>query len=162
MKILVANIGSTSLKYRLFDFSSGDAVMLTKGGFERVTDYAATIEQCLSELVDGGFIAGEEDLAAAKAYLVARVPFGRDTAGKRLNKLMESFFLGTPEDYWDTYVERIQAVTVEAAREVVSRRRHPNSLVVVAVCTADGFADRLAKAGLVFDEAKIIPARELL
>lgn len=64
MKILIANIGSTSLKYRLFDFSSGEAVMLTKGGFERVTDYAATIEECLSSLKEGGFIAGEEDLAA--------------------------------------------------------------------------------------------------
>ncbi len=64
MKILIANIGSTSLKYRLFDFGSGEAVMLTKGGFERVTDYASTIEECLAGLKEGGFIAGEEDLAA--------------------------------------------------------------------------------------------------
>lgn len=64
MKVLVANIGSTSLKYRLFDFSAGEAVMLAQGGFERVTDYAATIEACLSELKEGGHIAGEADLAA--------------------------------------------------------------------------------------------------
>ncbi len=64
VKILIANIGSTSLKYRLFDFSGGGAEMLTKGGFERVTDYAATIEECLASLKEGGFIAGEQDLAA--------------------------------------------------------------------------------------------------
>lgn len=64
MKILVSNIGSTSLKYRLFDFSSGEAVMLSKGGFERVSDYAATIEACLSELKEGGHIVDESDLAA--------------------------------------------------------------------------------------------------
>ena len=40
MKILVANLGSTSLKYRLFDFSGGQERLLTRGGFERVTDYA--------------------------------------------------------------------------------------------------------------------------
>ena len=38
MKILVANIGSTSLKWRLFDFSNNAERLLHKGGFERVTD----------------------------------------------------------------------------------------------------------------------------
>ncbi len=36
MKILVANIGSTSLKWRLFDFANGREEVLHKGGFERV------------------------------------------------------------------------------------------------------------------------------
>ena len=48
MKILVANLGSTSLKWRLFDFSDGHERMLHKGGFERVTDYAKAIEDCLA------------------------------------------------------------------------------------------------------------------
>ncbi|MEI7732545.1 MAG: acetate kinase [Verrucomicrobiota bacterium] len=64
MKILVANIGSTSLKWRLFDFSNGQERMLHKGGFERVTDYAAAIEDCLAQLKQGGAIASESDLAA--------------------------------------------------------------------------------------------------
>ncbi len=64
MKILVANLGSTSLKYRLFDFSSGAAEVLAKGGFERVTDYAATIEECLVQLKDGGHIESAADVAA--------------------------------------------------------------------------------------------------
>jgi acetate kinase len=64
MKILVANLGSTSLKYRLFDFSDGGERMLTRGGFERVTDYAQTIQGCLAELKNGGWIKDESDLAA--------------------------------------------------------------------------------------------------
>ena len=48
MKILVANIGSTSLKWRLFDFSNGPERLLHKGGFERVTDYPKAIEDCLA------------------------------------------------------------------------------------------------------------------
>jgi acetate kinase len=71
VKILVANIGSTSLKWRLFDLSNGREQMLHKGGFERVTDYAKTIEDCLAQLRDAGHIAGEKDLAAVGFKTIA-------------------------------------------------------------------------------------------
>lgn len=64
MKILVANIGSTSLKWRLFDFSDSAERLLHKGGFERVTDYPKAIEDCLAELTQAGAIASEKELAA--------------------------------------------------------------------------------------------------
>ena len=64
MKILVANLGSTSLKWRLFDFSNSREQMLHKGGFERVTDYAKAIEDCLAELKASGAITHERDLSA--------------------------------------------------------------------------------------------------
>src|SRR4051812_31943530 len=64
MKILIANIGSTSLKWRLFDFSNGPERLLHKGGFERVTDYPQAIADCLAELKQAGAIASESDLAA--------------------------------------------------------------------------------------------------
>ena len=64
MKILVANIGSTSLKWRLFDFSDGTERLLHKGGFERVTDYPKAIEDCLAELKKAGAIVDEKELDA--------------------------------------------------------------------------------------------------
>jgi acetate kinase len=64
MKVLVANLGSTSLKWRLFDFSNGAERMLHKGGFERVTDYGQAISDCLRQLTEAGHIASEKDLAA--------------------------------------------------------------------------------------------------
>jgi len=64
MKILIANLGSTSLKYRLFDFSGGQERMLARGGWERVSDYAKAIDSCLGELRQGGWIQEESDLAA--------------------------------------------------------------------------------------------------
>ncbi len=57
MKILVVNIGTTSLKYRLYDMESG-AVMV-KGLVERIgqagccPDYEAAISQCLGDLPIG-------------------------------------------------------------------------------------------------------------
>ena len=64
MKILIANLGSTSVKYRLFDFSSGDGELLVRGGIERVDDHAVAIEQLQCELKDGGWISSEADLTA--------------------------------------------------------------------------------------------------
>ena len=64
MKILVANLGSTSLKWRLFDFSDGTERLLHKGGLERVTDYAKAIADCLNQLKEAGHIRSEKDLAA--------------------------------------------------------------------------------------------------
>src|SRR5579884_1628255 len=45
--------------------------MLHKGGFERVTDYAKTIEECLGLLRDAGHIASEKDLAAVGFKTIA-------------------------------------------------------------------------------------------
>ena len=64
MKILVANIGSTSLKWRLFDFANHGERLLHKGGFERVGDYPEAIEDCLAQIKAAGHIASERDLAA--------------------------------------------------------------------------------------------------
>jgi acetate kinase len=72
MKILVANLGSTSFKYRLFDMAEG--VQLARGGIERigspesrcvveiggqrqektlrVPDHAEAVHQCLAQLTD--------------------------------------------------------------------------------------------------------------
>lgn len=64
MKVLVANLGSTSLKWRLFDFATGQETVLHKGGLERVTDHGAAIEECLAVLKRDGAIAAESDISA--------------------------------------------------------------------------------------------------
>lgn len=64
MKILVANIGSTSLKWRLFDFSDGGEKMIHRGGYERVTDYGKAVEDCISELTRAGAIGSINELDA--------------------------------------------------------------------------------------------------
>ncbi|PAW77936.1 MAG: acetate kinase [Pedosphaera sp. Tous-C6FEB] len=64
MKVLIANLGSTSLKWRLFDFSNGAERLLHKGGFERVTDYPKAIADCLAQLKEAKAIASESELAA--------------------------------------------------------------------------------------------------
>jgi len=92
MKILVANLGSTSLKWRLFDFSNGQELLLHKGGFERVTDYPSTIGDCLALLKQGGHIQSETDLAAVGfKTIMARGVNGCVRLDEETVKAMEAF-----------------------------------------------------------------------
>ena len=77
MKILVANLGSTSFKYRLLEMDDTNAAELASGGYERVTDYTECIEDMLENLVGNGNIssAEEQDAVGFKTVL------GKDLSG---------------------------------------------------------------------------------
>ncbi len=62
MRILVANLGSTSFKYRLFALEGEQARLLARGGHERVTDYAPAIDQSLAALAADGHVRSAADL----------------------------------------------------------------------------------------------------
>ena len=64
MKILVANFGSTSFKYRLFDMDGVSAHQLARGGMERVEDYAGAVEAMAERLVSEGCIASMDGVDA--------------------------------------------------------------------------------------------------
>jgi acetate kinase len=92
MKILVANLGSTSLKWRLFDFPNGQERMLHKGGFERVANYPQAIGDCLAQLKDAGHIQSESDLAAVGfKTIMARGINGCVRLDESVVKAMEAF-----------------------------------------------------------------------
>jgi len=92
MKILVANLGSTSLKWRLFQFASGEERLLHKGGFERVTDYKKAVGDCLLQLKQEGHIRNESDLAAVGfKTIMARGINGCVRLDEHVVKAMEFF-----------------------------------------------------------------------
>ena len=77
MKILIANLGSTSFKYRLYDIDATSANMLAKGGFERVTQYTPCIEEMLETLISDGYLKSGDDLDAVGFKTV----LGKDLSG---------------------------------------------------------------------------------
>jgi acetate kinase len=92
VKILVANLGSTSLKWRLFDFGEKGERLLHKGGLERVTDYAAAIDECLAQIREAGAITGEDDLAAvAFKTVIAKGVTGCVRLDERVIQAMEDY-----------------------------------------------------------------------
>jgi acetate kinase len=64
MLVLVANLGSTSFKYRLFRMDQSDGKVVAKGGYERVTDHATVIEDTLSTLQRDGIISNPDEIDA--------------------------------------------------------------------------------------------------
>ena len=64
MLVLVANLGSTSFKYRLFRMDGNGGEVIAKGGYERVTDYAAVIDDALAALQRDGVIASSDEIEA--------------------------------------------------------------------------------------------------
>ncbi len=77
MKILVANLGSTSFKYRLLEMDDTNAAELASGGYERVTDYTECIEDMLENLVGNGNISSAEELDGVGFKTV----LGKDLSG---------------------------------------------------------------------------------
>src|SRR2546422_7204031 len=92
MKILIANLGSTSLKWRLFEFANSQERLLHKGGFERVADYSKAIEDCLVQLKEAGQIQNESELAAVGfKTIMARGVNGCVRLDEHVVKAMEAF-----------------------------------------------------------------------
>src|ERR1017187_4542941 len=82
MKILIANIGSTSFKYRLFDIKEG--VVMAQGRIERIgqagsacPDYEAALGDCLEGIVGPGkALANLAELAGIGFKAVHARPLG--------------------------------------------------------------------------------------
>jgi acetate kinase len=77
MLILVANLGSTSFKYRLFRMDETGGEVVAKGGYERVEDYAAVIDDALQTLQREGIISGPDVITAVGFKTV----LGKDLSG---------------------------------------------------------------------------------
>lgn len=77
MLILVANLGSTSFKYRLFRMDGDGGGVVAKGGYERVEDYAAVIDDALAALRRDGVIGHPDEIDAVGFKTV----LGRDLSG---------------------------------------------------------------------------------
>lgn len=64
MKVLAANLGSTSYKYRLFEVDGDSCEPLAKGGYGRVTNFGDVIRDGLDALVKDGKLASWDQLEA--------------------------------------------------------------------------------------------------
>lgn len=77
MLVLIANLGSTSFKYRLYRMNEAGGDLLAKGGYERVSDYAGVIQDALSSLQAEGVIQSPDEIQAVGFKTV----LGKDLSG---------------------------------------------------------------------------------
>ena len=77
MFILIANLGSTSFKYRLYQSDGVEESVVASGGFERVTDHAEVINEALANLTSQGHLKDISDIDAVGFKTV----LGKDLSG---------------------------------------------------------------------------------
>ncbi len=77
MKVLVANLGSTSFKYRLYEMDAEEGALLARGGYERVENHGDVIADALQQLQTEGHISSPEDIDAVGFKTV----LGRNLSG---------------------------------------------------------------------------------
>ncbi|MDQ6894095.1 MAG: insulinase family protein [Acidobacteriota bacterium] len=74
-----------------------------------------------------------DEPARARNYTARRFPAAFETAGQLAGRIRDQFVYGLPEDYFNTYVARIEAVTAADVQRVARTWIDPAVIVVVIV-----------------------------
>jgi zinc protease len=75
------------------------------------------------------------ELSFAARYLTRSHAFDIDTASKRVHRKLATSLYDLPQDYYDSYLARVKAVTKEQADEAVRRRLSTTDLVIAITGT---------------------------
>ncbi len=87
-----------------------------------------------------------ERVAFFKRFLVGSFASDMDSPQRRLGARLEAEIEGLPENFLDTYVERLQRVTPAQVTAAINRQITPENLVITFVATAPGVVKRLTDA----------------
>jgi len=90
-----------------------------------------------------------QELADSKRALVAQFALSLESSQQILSYSLDTWELGLPANYWDTYPARVSAVTAEQAQSAAKKYWDPSRLQIVAVGDATKIRDILAKFGAV-------------
>jgi predicted Zn-dependent peptidase len=73
------------------------------------------------------------ELAATKRSVVANFALALEQPARVLGFALTRKFYGLPDDYWDTYPAKIEAVTAEDVQRVARKYLNPEAMQIVAV-----------------------------
>ena len=90
-----------------------------------------------------------QELADSKRALVAQFALSLESPQQMLSYSLDTWELGLPANYWDTYPARVSAITAEQAQSAAKKYWDPSRLQIVAVGDATKIRDILAKFGAV-------------
>jgi zinc protease len=89
----------------------------------------------------------EEELQRARRSAVNSFVFQFEEASDVLWKSIENHFFGYPEDYWDTYLDEIRAVTAEQLLATARKHIDPEKTVILVVGDESKFDKLLSTLG---------------
>lgn len=100
-------------------------------------------DELFTGLVDEGL--SPQDVAFAQNYLANSHVFSIDTAERRLHELISARLTGRPDDYLDTFIKKVRAVTPAQVNAALKKHLTPDKVTVVVVATADELKAPLAE-----------------
>ncbi len=115
--------------------STAEAIGLIKGEMERIRKEPVT----------------DEELETARNSIVNSFVFIFDRPSKILDQRMIIDYYDLPEDYLETYREKVMAVTADDVLQTAKRRLHPDGLKIVVVGAPDMFDRPLDEFGRLND-----------
>ncbi|HRC84008.1 MAG TPA: pitrilysin family protein [Thermoanaerobaculia bacterium] len=94
------------------------------------------VREELERLVEQGL--GDDEVNEARAYLLGREPFRRETARQYADLLVEALFYGLPEDDLELRAKRLQELDRPSLEELARRHIRPQELKVTIGLPAAG------------------------
>jgi zinc protease len=89
-----------------------------------------------------------ERLRFFQNFLAGTYASDMDAPERRLSARVSAELEGLPEDFVDTYVDRIKAITPEQVAAAIKTHVHADNLAITMVASADTLARLLVKAGI--------------
>jgi len=115
--------------------AGGTLMMHATPGREHAVDTLALLFDEFERFAADGL--GDDELAFAREHLAKGFPFSVETAGLRAAHRVRARLLGRPDDYVDTWLERLLAPTPDDVKAAVQRQMRPDELVTLMVTTVD-------------------------
>jgi predicted Zn-dependent peptidase len=94
---------------------------------------AEALREFFKELGDIAKPVGQEELTKAKNYIALGFPSEFESTADLSGRLEESIMYQLPDDYFELYIQRIQAVTAADVLRVAARYIQPSRFTVVVV-----------------------------
>ncbi|MCB0326866.1 MAG: insulinase family protein [Bdellovibrionales bacterium] len=125
--------------------------------FPKTQDTIEAVElsmKLFDQAVHGDLIE-DQLLEFSKQYMLRSYPFKIDTPEKVLSRRISDRLLDRPEGYFESYVDRVSALSLEQMRDAAKAHLDPKHLIISILCTAkdlEGIENRLH-----IEEKEVIP-----
>ena len=117
-----------------FDYRRGPGPFAASAGvFTNVTK--ESVAEFMKELrgVRGEIPITEKELEFSKQAIIRGFPRGFETPGQMANRLSDVVLYDLPDDYFNSYIQKVRAVTLDDVQRVANRYLDPAKMAIVVV-----------------------------
>lgn len=137
--------------------SAGTFMMTAAPGREHAVDTLALLFDEFDRFAAEGL--GDDETDFARESLALGFPFSVETASLQVAHRVRAKLLGRPDDYIDTWLDRLAAVDNARARAAVQAHLDPQALVTVMICSVDAALEKAVRNLPGVTDVEVRPAK---